>query len=595
MDSQPTVWMNVTTSSQWSRAVVGVVRVEKELSRGLEKLYPKGSYKCCVWQTDRFVEYIPAFGEVLPEASVVGDHPVVQPAPPSLPLLFPILSRRDAAKSIAQGVLSLAPSRLRPAINRVIACCKNRLAPLVYSPRYRQFKRYFQRSNIVKAEVAEAFGKTAQSIFNPGDVLLSVGLDWDYPYAKEFMRLRKAESVKIVRCCYDLIPVLYPQYCVADVAAHFTRYFLDVADSSDRVLCISKQSESDLKDLLSRTGGSPVNTRVFTLGDNVIKGRVENIGNEVRDIVAAPFILYVSTIERRKNHQVLYQAYHQLCKEGKKDRLPKLVFVGMRGWGVDELLKDIELDPVIKDTIVLCNHVNDAELQLLYQKSVCCVFPSLYEGWGLPVAEALALGKVVLSSDRGSLKEVGGDLVTYIDPWHSGAWATEIERIANDHDYRTRLGQRVSASYRPRQWRDTAVSVKSVLDELLVLPPEAQTYYCGYDLTTGVGQPVGPLIKSRGQHGVLFSGPHNALPSGRYVLEIWDLPAQRTPGCCSVSVYGDGVVIAAQNAIDFSPASDQQALLCLSFELSAPVTNFDVQCRLIAGEVSVERLVLMSQ
>jgi glycosyltransferase involved in cell wall biosynthesis len=595
MDSQPTVWINVTTSSQWHRAVVGVVRVEKELSLGLQKLYPEGCYKRCVWQVDRFVEYVPAPGEVVQEASGVDDPSEVQSAPAQRPLLFPILSRREAANAIAQGILSLAPSRLRPVINRVLCCFKNPLARLVCSQPYRRLKQYFQRPSRVGTEVAEVFGKATKSIFSPGDVLLSVGLDWDYPYAKEFMRLRKTESVKIVRCCYDLIPVLYPQYCVADVAAHFTRYFLDVADSSDRVLCISRQSESDLEDLLSRTGGRPVATRVFTLGDNVIEGRVESIGSEVRDIVAAPFILYVSTIERRKNHQVLYQAYHQLCKEGKKDLLPKLVFVGMRGWGVDELLKDIELDPVIKDTIVLCNHVNDAELQLLYQQSVCCVFPSLYEGWGLPVAEALALGKIVLSSDRGSLKEVGGDLATYIDPWHSGAWAEEIERIVCDHDYRERLAEQVRATYRPRQWRDTAVSVKAVLDELLVPLSEPQTFYCGYDLTVGVGQPVGPLIKSRGRHGLLFSGPNKVLAAGRYVLEIWDRPTQRTRGCCSVCVYGDGVAIAAQNEIDFTPTNDQQVLLRLSFELSAQVDDFDVQCRLTAGEISVERLVLMSQ
>ncbi|MBV1927939.1 MAG: hypothetical protein KUG81_00285, partial [Gammaproteobacteria bacterium] len=308
MENNRTVWINVTTSIQWNRAVVGVVRVETELSLGLEKLYPEGCFKRCVWQHDRFVEYFPASIETLSEASVADEQPPVPPASPVPALLFPILSRRDAAKSIAQGAVSLAPSRLRPAINRVICFFKNKLARLVYSQRYRQFKQYFRHPDLVVTEVAEVFGKTTESIFNPGDVLLSVGLDWDYPYAQEFVRLRGVESVKVVRCCYDLIPVLYPQYCVADVAAHFTRYFLDVADSADRVLCISKQSESDLKDLLCRTGGRPVPTDVFTLGDNVVEGLVDSIGDSVRNIAGEPFILYVSTIERRKNHQVLYQA-----------------------------------------------------------------------------------------------------------------------------------------------------------------------------------------------------------------------------------------------------------------------------------------------
>lgn len=85
------------------------------------------------------------------------------------------------------------------------------------------------------------------------------------------------------------------------------------------------------------------------------------------------------------------------------------------------------------------------------------------------------------------------------------------------------------------------------------------------------------------------------LSPGRYVLEIWDRPAQRAAGCCSVCVYGDGVVLSAQDEIDFSPTQAQQPLLSLSFELSTQVNDFDVQCRLSAGEISVERLVLTPQ
>ena len=70
----------------------------------------------------------------------------------------------------------------------------------------------------------------------------------------------------------------------------------------------------------------------------------------------------------------------------------------MPGWGVGDLLKDIELDPLTKGMIVQLNHVNDAELLRLYESSMFCVFPSLYEGWGLPVGEALSLGKAVLCS-----------------------------------------------------------------------------------------------------------------------------------------------------------------------------------------------------
>ena len=95
-----------------------------------------------------------------------------------------------------------------------------------------------------------------------------------------------------------------------------------------------------------------------------------------------PFILFVSTIERRKNHEVLYRAYHLLARQGTIESLPKLVFVGMPGWGVGDLLKEIELDPLTRGMIIQLHHVSDGELSYLYKKALFCVFPSLYEGVG---------------------------------------------------------------------------------------------------------------------------------------------------------------------------------------------------------------------
>ena len=632
VNKESTVWLNVTTSSQWNRAVVGVVRVETELASGLAKLYPKGRFKYCIWQDGSFIEKVPgptaadSTPGVESQRAIQGAIESSDALQPSgvkapLPMLFPLLSKRNASKSIAQGVLSLLPSCLRRPCNYLLHILIGVLKRLIYSARYRQFKersRALSRmpgvfraeifgDKVFGREMLEHFTSLHASIFTPGDVLLSVGLDWDYPYAEEFMRLRSQESVKVVRCCYDLIPVLYPQYCVADVAAHFTRYFLDVADSSDQVLCISKQSENDLRYLLQRTGGRAVNTKVFTLGDNIVEGLSDSIGDTVRNITAAPFILYVSTVERRKNHQVLYQAYHQLCKEGKKEHLPKMVFVGMRGWGVDELFKDIELDPATAGSIIQCNHVNDAELRLLYQQSLCCVFPSLYEGWGLPVGEALAMGKIVLSSDRGSLPEVGGELVTYIDPWHPGEWARAIWRIVTDDEHHKMLSEKVDSNYEPRQWHDTAVSVKSILDDLMAPQPALQIEYCAYDLTTSIGQCVGPVINSRGRQGLLFEGPHKALLSGQYRLEIWAQPDQRAAGRCSVQILGDGTEIAIREQVAFNAVTvssvdesgnknkNEQPLLSLPFQLPVAVKDFDVRCELMSGELCVERIVLVPQ
>lgn len=105
-----------------------------------------------------------------------------------------------------------------------------------------------------------------------------------------------------------------------------------------------------------------------------------------------------------------------------------MVFVGMEGWGVGELLKDIELDPLTRGLIVRLNRVSDAELRVLYEAARFCVFPSMYEGWGLPVGEALSMGKVVICSNRGSLPEVG-EVVRYVDPRNPQAWADAASSV----------------------------------------------------------------------------------------------------------------------------------------------------------------------
>ena len=99
----------------------------------------------------------------------------------------------------------------------------------------------------------------------------------------------------------------------------------------------------------------------------------------------------------------------------------------MPGWGVDGLLSDLRLDFRIKPYVKILNHVSDGDLALLYQYAEFTVFPSLYEGWGLPIAESLAFGKFCLASNAASIPEVGGALVEYLDPWDLPAWAERLK------------------------------------------------------------------------------------------------------------------------------------------------------------------------
>ena len=484
---QPTIWMNVSTSAGWNRPAVGIVRVELELCAQLAKLYGK-RFRQCRWQGDRFIDCTPpaalaAASPVPPQGAAPVPAPPASdpslPAPqPILPPIYPLLPRRLALKNLAQAVFSLTPAALRPYFNRFLYALRPRAAALVGRWHLRRKAAGLPPLHMPPGALPPPQGEQPchmGALFAPGDVLLAIGAEWHFPYYSQLYHLRQQRQIKVITCCYDLIPVLYPQYCLADVARIFSAYFLELADASDLILCISRQSQADLHALLERTGAAQPRTHVFALGDQLPAAQQDPCSEVITQLCQQPFILFVSSIERRKNHEVLYRAYHLLCAAGKAASLPKLVFVGMNGWGVADLLHDIDLDPLTAGLIVRLNHVTDAELQQLYQAALFCVYPSLYEGWGLPVGEALAMGKVVLSSDRGSLPEVGGDLVRYLDPWSPQLWADEIERMSFDAGWRQAWEHKVQTRYQVRTWADAARSVQQAIDTLLLPQPPQPT------------------------------------------------------------------------------------------------------------------------
>lgn len=466
-DSKITLWMNVTTSVNWRRPPVGIVRVEQALRDELAAIYGP-QFRMCVWNGERFEEYRGG-GPTSYCTKLDGDTRSREQV--ELPNLFPIVSRRKALALMAQAALSLTPSRFRTFVNGFLYRMRGVMLRIITTPRFSKWIKLRRRhySSTRMEEVNPDTNQTpAASIFKKGDVLLSMGLDWNSNYYRQFYYMRKNGNVRVVTCCYDLIPVLYPQYCVSDVASSFASYFLDIADGSDLILCISEQSRVDLIRMLQTAGGATPPTHVFPLGDNVPISLSIEPSDTVKEVLSTPFILYVSTVERRKNHEVLYRAYHLLCAAGKRPDLPRLVFVGMAGWGVTELLKDIELDPTTKGLIVHLSNVTDEELADLYNAAEFCVFPSLYEGWGLPVGEALSLGKAVICSNRGSLPEVAMESARYIDPWNPNEWAEEIHRMATDEEWRSQWEKKARELYRARTWKDAAVSISEAIQSHIV-------------------------------------------------------------------------------------------------------------------------------
>ena len=180
-----------------------------------------------------------------------------------------------------------------------------------------------------------------------------------------------------------------------------------------------------------------------------------NLGDE-------PYILSVSTIQPRKNYQMLIRAFKDVV-----DDFPhRLVLAGGKGWLYEETLNEVEIQG-LGDRVQFLGFVEDEDLPALYSDATLFVFPSLYEGFGLPILEAMACGVPAIVSDASSLPEVAGEAALVISPKEQGIWTAAIRDLLGDPN---RQSQMVAGGFlRARQfgWKRSAEQLSAVLQRIL--------------------------------------------------------------------------------------------------------------------------------
>jgi glycosyltransferase involved in cell wall biosynthesis len=171
--------------------------------------------------------------------------------------------------------------------------------------------------------------------------------------------------------------------------------------------------------------------------------------------IEGDYILSVGAIQPRKNLSRLVAAYSRLRRARPEGNLPKLVLVGKCAWLYDETLRSIkELE--VSDSVILTGYVPESDLPALYSGALALVYPSYFEGFGLPPLEAMQCGTAVIVGDKTSLPEVVGDAGVMVDPFDEDDIAAAIEKVINDSNLREQL--RVKGLERAKlfNWRKTA-------------------------------------------------------------------------------------------------------------------------------------------
>lgn len=177
--------------------------------------------------------------------------------------------------------------------------------------------------------------------------------------------------------------------------------------------------------------------------------------------IKKPYVLFVGTLQPRKNLTNLIHAFSRLAN---KDL--ELVLVGKRGWMYQEIL-DAPEKYNVKDRVIFLDFVADSELPILYENASCFVLPSLYEGFGLPVLEAMKYGCPVVTSNISSLPEVGGDAAIYFNPTDIQDMTSKINKVVSDDKLRKEMRKKGFEQVKKFSWEKTAKQTLEALKEIV--------------------------------------------------------------------------------------------------------------------------------
>ncbi len=180
-------------------------------------------------------------------------------------------------------------------------------------------------------------------------------------------------------------------------------------------------------------------------------------------------MLFVSTLESRKNHLGALRAWRDLIDRRGVWNVPKLVCVGNRGWLNDAVHSTLASDQTLRSRVKLLSRLSDTELAALYRNCLFSLYPSHYEGWGLPITESLCHGKTVLCSNAPSHLEAGGDFVDYFPVGSDASLAAAAEKLIFNVGYRKAREAQLQ-EFRAPSWADVSgqlVSSVKRLDQVL--------------------------------------------------------------------------------------------------------------------------------
>ncbi|WP_419759661.1 glycosyltransferase family 4 protein [Acidisoma sp.] len=297
----------------------------------------------------------------------------------------------------------------------------------------------------------------------PGDDLFMLDSNWiRYPEYNRVFDDVKHHGGRVITCVYDLIPEFHPQVCLSGVPEVHERWLRTAIATSNAILCISRAVADELVIYIRRynvphmknlkIGWFHCGSDIRLLGSNRTPGplALQAFSGD------SPTFLSVGTLEPRKNHAVLLDAFDSLWDRGVA---ADLCVIGRKGWNIEKLESRILNHPQLGKRLHWLADASDDDLVYGYKRATAVICPSIAEGFGLPVVEAARMGCPVICSDIPVFREIGSNGVLYFPPNEPKSLASLLERwLAGDRHAN-------SISVLQSSWSDAAARIHQVLYE----------------------------------------------------------------------------------------------------------------------------------
>ncbi|MFT3990105.1 MAG: glycosyltransferase family 1 protein [Luteolibacter sp.] len=319
-------------------------------------------------------------------------------------------------------------------------------------------------------------------VASPGDKLILLDSSWQKRHSGAFLETRKIGMI-VYTLVHDLIPLLAASTSGANPAT-FYHWLRDSINYTDHYIANSEATHADLAKFLGIYGkNQPVSVLPLSqAGLNAVPAEAApsngpetgidrnifpevcdmiKVADHIRALLNTPYVLCVGTIEARKNGWRLAAAWKYLVDQGKVD-LPRLVFAGRRGWGSNPFDDLLAGTGNVYGYVSVIESPSDEELEFLYKNCLFLAMPSLYEGWGLPVGEALGYGKTALISNSTSLPEVGQNYTEYCDPNSIRNIAEAVAKLVDHPERIEELENRIKSG-KLRSWSHVAQDLVQII------------------------------------------------------------------------------------------------------------------------------------